>query len=92
MCGQIKIDVNGAKGPNVMGKDYFIFYVLATGIVPVDFSKDMWFNMCTDSGGTQYGGYAYDGWGCTAWALYKGNFEYTRCSPSKLSWQKDKCP
>lgn len=33
-CGWITVDVNGAKGPNVMGKDTFGVWVLSDRIVP----------------------------------------------------------
>jgi type II secretory pathway pseudopilin PulG len=34
LCGWINIDVNGFKGPNVMGKDLFRIWVAKTGIYP----------------------------------------------------------
>jgi len=33
-CGLIKIDVNGAKGPNKWGRDFFQFYITTTRIYP----------------------------------------------------------
>lgn len=34
LCGDIAVDVNGLKGPNVIGKDIFFFYILKNRIVP----------------------------------------------------------
>lgn len=33
-CGEIYIDVNGAKSPNRFGKDIFLFYISSNKIVP----------------------------------------------------------
>jgi prepilin-type N-terminal cleavage/methylation domain-containing protein len=33
-CGWLHIDVNGFKGPNILGKDIFGFWVTLTGIYP----------------------------------------------------------
>ena len=34
-CGKIVVDVNGAKGPNIEGKDIFGAYILKNSIIPV---------------------------------------------------------
>lgn len=34
VCGDITVDVNGNKGPNTIGKDFFRFWVTKTGIYP----------------------------------------------------------
>ena len=34
-CGEIKLDLNGAQGPNRYGKDIHVFYFTRKGIVPV---------------------------------------------------------
>lgn len=33
-CGDIAVDVNGFKGPNIIGKDIFFFYILKKRLVP----------------------------------------------------------
>lgn len=33
-CGYIYIDINGAKGPNTVGKDFFLFWITKKGIYP----------------------------------------------------------
>ena len=39
ICGNVFIDVNGEKGPNTMGKDFFGFYVTKEGIIPYGSKK-----------------------------------------------------
>lgn len=41
ICGSIELDVNGAKPPNLVGRDYFGFYIMKnTQVVPVG-KKDL---------------------------------------------------
>lgn len=40
MCGNIKIDVNGFKSPNTIGKDIYFVYVLENSIKPYGISGD----------------------------------------------------
>lgn len=40
ICGVISIDVNGVKGPNQMGRDYFEFWITKTGIYPTGSFND----------------------------------------------------
>lgn len=54
--GTIKIDVNGNKGPNVWGRDYFGAYITDKGLVPFGADGD-WYNsaafgqLCSQAGG-----------------------------------------
>lgn len=43
--GTVKIDVNGNKGPNVWGRDYFGAYITDNGLVPFGASIDSWGNI-----------------------------------------------
>jgi hypothetical protein len=61
----IYVDVNGYKGPNIVGKDIFRIYVLENSIKPYGTAGDTHYPMnrdCTASG---------DGFGCSAKYLYK---------------------
>jgi len=60
MCGYIWVDINGQKGPNMLGKDLYMFYVIrqnGTGpysILPTGVSWDRGLsypNYCTVGGG-----------------------------------------
>lgn len=33
-CGYMDVDINGAAGPNVRGRDYFVFFITQSGIYP----------------------------------------------------------
>jgi len=39
-CGWIHIDVNGFKGPNVLGRDLFALWITKTGIYPFGIQND----------------------------------------------------
>lgn len=39
LCGFITLDVNGFKGPNIAGRDIFIFAITSKGIVPNELSN-----------------------------------------------------
>ena len=77
------IDVNGAKKPNMHGKDVFNFYFTKSRVLPY---------------GTQVA-YPFDRYcaknssesiGCTAWVLYNENLDYLHCN--NLSWSsKTRC-
>ena len=67
IVGLIDVDVNGNKGPNIVGKDVFSFYITKYGVVPAGTPDDTFvpFSSCRRSG-----------WGCTAWVIAKGNVDY----------------
>jgi prepilin-type N-terminal cleavage/methylation domain-containing protein len=59
-CGDIRVDVNGMKGPNKLGKDIFSIWILKSSLKPRG-SMDDYTNDCTVNGG----------WGCAAKFLYQ---------------------
>lgn len=80
-CGFINIDLNGTKGPNTVGYDFFSFVIYQDRIVPLgrkEHHSIQNFNKCLK---TTTGVYGY----CTAWALDIGNMDYKRCR-DELSW------
>ena len=76
-CGEISIDVNGENGPNALGQDVFYFYFTKKGLIPFGSREDEKnsFERCVSG---------YDGYECTAWALFNGNMDYLHCKD--LSW------
>ena len=80
---QIYVDINGFRGPNVVGKDAFHFYIVGDKIVPAgapDVFPGMFESSCL----------AGNGYGCTAWVIYNENMDYLRCKD--LDWNtKTKC-
>ena len=91
VCGQIIVDINGNKNPNVLGRDLFSFYFTKDKIYPIGTNGDSisLYNYCTNirAFGQPYGNYA-NGMGCTAWVIYNENMDYLRCSD--LSWEGKK--
>jgi len=84
----INYDVNGIKGPNQRGKDFFYFMITRGKIFPIGIP----------SGNYSFSSYSFnahcnsttsDGYGCTAWVIYKGNMDYLHCDG--LTWDKHSC-
>lgn len=72
-CGDYDVDINGDSPPNQVGKDYFRFNLTKYGILPTGTSS-------YQSGYT----FTSNGFGTTAWVIYNGNLDYSRCGG--LSW------
>lgn len=95
MNGNIKVDIDGKKGPFVFGKDVFIFDISSKGISP---------SGCRNTTYTENTGelttfeefcnidkqsYA-NGQACAGWVIENDNMDYLHCSD--LSWDgKHKC-
>lgn len=78
ICAYIRVDINGDKKPNQIGKDMFFFNIYQNKIVPYGVGN---IADCTKNG---------SGWACTAWVIYKENMDYLHCTG--LSWDgKTKC-
>lgn len=69
-CGWIYVDTNGTKGPNLIGRDMFLFYITKERIVPAGTPEDTLYPVDK-------------GWGNAAWVIYKGNMDYLS---KKVSW------
>lgn len=81
LYAQIYVDINGFKGPNQLGRDFFYFYISPEKIVPAgakaleEKNEDQKFTKnCI-----QQNGYA-----CAAWVIYNENMDYLHCKD--LSW------
>ena len=86
ICGFYRVDVNGNKEPNSIGRDVFTFYITKNRIVPAGSQMEAnagysFAKSCRDSK-TQ------EGRGCTAWVIYNENIDYLHCSD--LSWDGKK--
>ncbi|MFH0702740.1 MAG: prepilin-type N-terminal cleavage/methylation domain-containing protein [bacterium] len=62
-CGLITIDINGFKGPNIIGKDIYYIYIQENDIKPWGTKGDGYENTCIIASG---------GWGCAAKVLKGG--------------------
>ena len=79
-CGVIYIDIDGVKGSNTIGKDFFSFFIAKSGIYPegaqiiidntTNYGKDCF----------RYGG------ACAAWVIDMGNMDYLKAD------RNGKCP
>ncbi len=85
-CGIIRIDVNGKKPPNLMGRDVFSFWVTKDKILPTGSQLEGAGSGTSFENGCVGGA---EGRGCTAWLLYNENMDYLHC-PDKLGWNKAK--
>lgn len=89
-CALLRVDINGNKLPNTLGKDVFDFILQSENMVPQGRSDQ-------ESGYT-FEAYCknykrpdpFNGSGCAAWVIYNDNMDYLHCSD--LSWNgKTKC-
>ncbi len=88
-CGNFSVDINGADGPNTLGKDIFYFKINKKGIYPHggpdDDSTHSFPANCNLTSTANSNGY-----GCTAWVIHNENMDYLHCDD--LSWNgKHKC-
>ncbi|MBR6164228.1 type II secretion system protein [bacterium] len=89
ICADIFVDINGAKKPNILGRDVFSFYLSDYGVVPRG-TKMM------ESGTANLAKFSTDcnrnssGYSCAGWVIYNENMDYLHCDD--LSWDgKLKC-
>lgn len=93
VCGDIIVDVNGAKQPNKFGVDTFAFYHARRGPIPRGMKNDNW-GMISACNSLQTNNNT-NGFACTAWALQNQNMDYSKCSVAmgEISWDgPSKCP
>ena len=78
---QIYVDINGFKGPNQLGRDFFYFYISPEKIVPggARALEAIFPDQKFDENCIQQNGYA-----CAAWVIYNENMDYLHCKD--LSW------
>lgn len=85
VCGVIRADVNGFKGPNIQGKDFFQFWLTKYGVIPMGSQAETgspFIGYCLNSSGTFNTGQS-----CVAWVLYNENLDYMKCPVSlKNGW------
>ena len=75
VCGAIHVDINGDKGPNRAGVDYFNFLISKDGIL-LPGEKD--YNSAYGSICKYKGTSSRNGLVCTYWVITKGNMDYRR--------------
>jgi len=70
-CGVLRVDVNGSAKPNRYGYDSFMFYITSKGLIPAGINNYQLNNSCKSTNTNRENGSS-----CTAWVLYKNNFDY----------------
>lgn len=80
ICGSIYVDVNGRKGPNRAGVDYFAFNITNNGIVPSDAigKTNKYGHLCQYNNSSNVNG-DY----CTKWVMINKNMDYLH---KPVSW------
>ena len=88
-CTTIYIDLDGIKGANTDGKDFFEFYVTKDGIVP---------EVASNVNDAALKASCFKFGGCSGWVLANGNMDYLKadrtgkCPNGKqLSWTNTSC-
>ena len=76
--GMIRVDINGESKPNRYGYDYFGYVIKKQGLIPVGTTSNEVNLYCNP-----FGSNAENGIGCTAWVIYKKNFDYKH---KNISW------
>lgn len=68
-CGQVRVDINGKKGPNTIGRDVFLFDITRDGIYPTGITQsDSEINSnCSKTGNGNF---------CTVKVLKEGSINY----------------
>ena len=74
LCGMLYVDIDGVKGSNTLGKDYFSFYVAKSGIYP-DGAQIL------EDNSANYGKSCFEGGaGCAGWIIEMGNMDYLKAN------------
>ena len=72
ICGFLYVDIDGIKGPNTVGKDYFIFRIAKSGIYPEG-------AQIFEDDSSDYGQACFaDGYFCAGWVIEMGNMDYLK--------------
>ena len=80
LCGILYVDIDGVKGPNTFGKDYFSFHVAKSGIYPYG-------AQITETNSADYGQSCFaSGSNCAGWVIEMGNMDYLKTD------RQGKCP
>ena len=80
------LDINGAKGPNQFGKDFFIICLSSRKNYPIVTGYDLWWlskNSCSTTAITSSW---YSGGGCAVWIITTGNMDYLHREITQEEW------
>lgn len=80
VCATITVDLNSERGPNEIGYDIHNFYVTKYNIQPYGQEMETEYTFADNC----VEGKNSDGYGCSAWVIFKSNMDYLHCNT--LSW------
>ena len=66
-CAQVGFDINGGKKPNIMGEDFFWFYIYDNGKIRITDSL----SLCDKNSNASYNGYH-----CASYIIRNNNMDY----------------
>ena len=84
----IYVDINGAAGPNQMGKDFFFLYLSTKNGYPIVTGYDLWWvgkDYCSKS--KTVSGW-YSGGACAVWVIATGNMDYLHRDITDGEWNE----
>lgn len=77
LCGIIYVDIDGVKGSNTLGKDFFVFYIAKSGIYPRG-------TQILNDDSANYGKHCFSyGADCAGWIIEVGNMDYLKATGGK---------
>ena len=79
------LDINGAKGPNQFGKDFFIMLFNTKNKYPVITGYNLWWLTEESCSRTKRQAW-YSGGGCAIWLIKTGNMDYLHREISHEEW------
>ena len=81
------VDINGLKGPNQVGKDFFFLYLSTKKGTPMVRGYDLWWvnqELCST---TKEAAGWWSGGACAIWIIAKGNMDYLHREISADEWK-----
>ncbi len=84
---ELHVDINGVKGPNQFGKDFFFLFLSTKKGSPMVRGYDIWWinqDYCTTRKGTS--GW-WSGGACAIWVIAKGNMDYLHREITAEEWE-----
>ena len=83
----LQVDINGFRGPNQLGKDFFYFSLIRRDDSPVVGGYSLWWLYDNVYCKTEKGSGWWSGGGCSLWIISTGNMDYLHRNLTLDEWQ-----
>ena len=83
----LQVDINGFRGPNQLGKDFFYFSLILRDDSPVVGGYSLWWLYDNVYCKTEKGSGWWSGGGCSLWIISTGNMDYLHRNLTLDEWQ-----